>query len=60
VRGVAYTGCKSDSDVVELMSHNDDTWRFEGLIKMMNDWVERKSLKRWRDFDFDEGVSDGI
>jgi hypothetical protein len=54
VRGVAYTGCKCDQDVVDLMSHNDDTWRFEGLVKMMNDWVERKAIKR--NYDHEEGM----
>lgn len=46
--------CESNDDLIQIMSRNDDTWRFEGLIKMMNDWVERKRTRR--NYDYDEGM----
>jgi hypothetical protein len=56
ITGVFSKSFTSNDQLTQMISQNDDSWRYEVLIKYMNDWVQKKALVRWRDNEFEEVI----
>jgi hypothetical protein len=60
VKGIVKNGLKDDNQCLQVISHNDDTWRKEVLVNMMGEWIEKKALDRFTSYDFDEGEKNEV